>query len=118
MTAIIQSTTTDYRAFLERKRQLGAVNGFAPLFLPEFLFDFQQALLDWAVRKGRAALFLDCVATGTLMCWSGFGNLRCSIARPSGHRDRIKAQLFQASPGKPQAITNPNARPGADGFWL
>lgn len=49
-----------YAAFLERKRQLGGLHGFAPIWMPSFLFDFQAALVEWATRKGRAALFCDC----------------------------------------------------------
>jgi hypothetical protein len=50
----------NYEEFLERKSQSGAMMGFDPVWMPDFLFDFQQALLDWSVRKGRAALFADC----------------------------------------------------------
>jgi len=50
----------EYNAFLERKKQYGADVGFAPLFMPDYLFDFQKHLVDWALRKGRAALFADC----------------------------------------------------------
>jgi hypothetical protein len=28
--------------------------------MPDFLFDFQQSLVDWALRKGKGALFEDC----------------------------------------------------------
>jgi len=51
---------SDYAAFLDGKRQGGADSGFAPTYMPEFLFDFQKALVDWAVRKGRCAIFADC----------------------------------------------------------
>jgi len=50
----------DYAAFLARKSQLDADGGFEPVWLPDFLFDFQRALVDWACRKGRAAIFADC----------------------------------------------------------
>ena len=50
----------DYAAFLERKRQLGGRHGFSPLWMPSWLFDFQQSLVDWATWKGRCALFCDC----------------------------------------------------------
>ena len=50
----------EYTAFLDAKRQLGTMDGFAPVCLPDFLFDFQKALVDWAVRKGKAAIFADC----------------------------------------------------------
>src|SRR3990167_3965445 len=49
----------DYEQFLDRKSQLGAASGFAPIWMPDFLFDFQRALVEWAIRKGRAALFCD-----------------------------------------------------------
>lgn len=51
---------SDYTAFLQRKAQLDTDGGFAPVFLPDFLFDFQRALVEWAIRKGRAAIFADC----------------------------------------------------------
>jgi hypothetical protein len=50
----------DYRSFLARKSQLDAGSGFAPNWMPDFLFDFQSFLVDWAIRKGRAAVFADC----------------------------------------------------------
>lgn len=40
--------------------QLGGNHGFAPLWMPDFLFDFQRALVEWATRKGRDAIFADC----------------------------------------------------------
>jgi hypothetical protein len=56
--------TTDlhptYESFLDRKSQLGECSGFEPVGLPSFLFGFQRFLVDWAIRKGRAAIFADC----------------------------------------------------------
>jgi hypothetical protein len=49
-----------YEEFIERKSQLDGNHGFAPVWMPEWLFDFQSALVEWAVRKGRAAIFADC----------------------------------------------------------
>ena len=50
----------NYKTFLERKRQFGSESGFSPLWLPDWLFDFQRHLVEWSVRKGRAAIFADC----------------------------------------------------------
>jgi len=50
----------DYADFLDVKTQLGGDHGFDPVFIPDFLFDFQASLIAWAVRKGRAAIFADC----------------------------------------------------------
>lgn len=49
-----------YDAFLDDKRQFDSMSGFEPRWMPDFLFDFQQALVDWAVRMGRGAVFADC----------------------------------------------------------
>jgi len=50
----------DYHEFLQQRQQYGSDDGFDPLWMPAFLFGFQQYLVDWAVRKGRAAIFADC----------------------------------------------------------
>jgi hypothetical protein len=50
----------DYSEFLDLKAQYAKDSGFNPKFMPDFLFDFQKALVEWAVMKGRAALFCDC----------------------------------------------------------
>jgi hypothetical protein len=50
----------NYRSFLEQKIQLDGDAGFAPVWMPDFLFDFQAALVEWSLRKGRAAIFADC----------------------------------------------------------
>lgn len=49
-----------YEEFLNNKSQSGSLDGFKPLWMPDFLFDFQQALVDWSIRKGKSALFEDC----------------------------------------------------------
>ena len=49
-----------YQDFLKNKAQSGRFDGFDPVFLPDFLFDFQAELVDWAVRKGKSAIFADC----------------------------------------------------------
>lgn len=49
-----------YEAFLARKAQLGSMDGFPAVWLPDFLFDFQKALVEWALRVGKGAIFADC----------------------------------------------------------
>ena len=51
---------SDYEAFINAKSQLGGNHGFDPIFMPSFLYDFQQSLVEWGVRKGRAAIYADC----------------------------------------------------------
>lgn len=50
----------DYSAFLDRKTHEGAESGFEPTFMPNYLKDFQAAMVNWSVRKGRGAIFEDC----------------------------------------------------------
>lgn len=57
----------NYQEFLAAKAQGVADAGFDPVFIPDFLFDFQRALVEWAVCKGRAAIFADCGLGKSLM---------------------------------------------------
>jgi hypothetical protein len=57
----------NYAEFIESKTQLAGEFGFDPVFMPEFLFPFQRALVEWAVKKGRAAIFADCGLGKTAM---------------------------------------------------
>lgn len=50
----------DYQLFLNDKSQNDSNDGFEPVWMPDFLFDFQASMVDWACRKGRAAIFEDC----------------------------------------------------------
>jgi hypothetical protein len=50
----------NYNDFIERKTQFGSMSGFKPISMPNFLFDFQKALVEWSLQKGRAAIFADC----------------------------------------------------------
>lgn len=49
-----------YSQFIDRKAQSATFDGFDPVFVPDFLFDFQRELVTWATRKGKAAIFADC----------------------------------------------------------
>lgn len=49
-----------YAEFLHRKAQLETGNGFEPVWMPDFLFDFQADTVSHAIRRGRTALFEDC----------------------------------------------------------
>jgi len=50
----------DYNAYLQNKKQINNLYGFDPIFMPDFLFDFQKALLSWSIEKGKSAIFADC----------------------------------------------------------
>lgn len=52
--------SVDYHQFIEDKSQIDTMSGFEPTFIPDYLFPVQVALVEWAVRKGRCAIFADC----------------------------------------------------------
>ena len=49
-----------YQEFIHSKSQIDADHGFDPVFMPDYLYDFQQSLIEWSLRKGRSAIFGDC----------------------------------------------------------
>jgi hypothetical protein len=49
-----------YAEFLAKKSQGDLKAGFEPIWIPDFLKDFQKYLVEWAIRKGRGAIFSDC----------------------------------------------------------
>ena len=61
------SATEAYRKFLEGKAQDGSFAGFAPIFIPKGMFDFQESALDWNCRKGKSLDALDCGMGKTLI---------------------------------------------------
>ncbi len=64
-----------YADFIARKMHEGADQGFEPTFMPDGAFDFQEAMIEYAVRKGRAALFEDCGLGKTLQFLSWAQNV-------------------------------------------
>ncbi len=49
----------DYDAFIKAKSLSQIPTGFAPQALGKHLFDFQSAIVEWACKRGRAAIFAD-----------------------------------------------------------
>lgn len=57
----------NYDDFVKSKRRAEVATGHTPGDLNEHLFDFQHAIVSWAVRRGRAAIFADTGLGKTLM---------------------------------------------------
>jgi SNF2 family DNA or RNA helicase len=53
------SDLADYHQFIAAKGAAVGTHGFTPDALPESLFQHQRAATEFALEKGRAALFLD-----------------------------------------------------------
>lgn len=59
----------NYHQFLEQKRIIVEPSGFEPGEINPMLFDFQRDVVRWALRRGKAALFLD----------TGLGKTFCQV---------------------------------------
>lgn len=56
-----------YHDLMVRRITWSSSTGFEPVIIHDWLFDFQRLLVDYAVRKGRAAIFADCGLGKTAM---------------------------------------------------
>ena len=51
---------TTYQEYIEQKKTTVREYGFDPDPVNPMLFPFQREIEEWAVRRGRAAIFADC----------------------------------------------------------
>lgn len=81
-----------YETFIERKALEHVSAGFEPQALPSHLFDFQAAIVAWACKRGRAAIFADTGLGKTAMqtAWA------MQVAMHTGGRVLILAPLCVA----------------------
>ncbi len=77
-----------YHDFLAKKRRVWTGAGMEPGELPSRLYAWQAAIVRWALRKGRAALFADCGLGKTFM--------QCAWANALGVRTLFFAPLCVA----------------------
>lgn len=49
----------EYNDFLEKKRHTIGNFGFEPNYIPDIAFDFQEYIINKAIKKGRIAVFAD-----------------------------------------------------------
>jgi hypothetical protein len=57
----------EYHEFIHRKSQVTDGDGFDPVFMPDEAFGFQRFILQWSLKRGRAAIFADCGLGKSLM---------------------------------------------------
>lgn len=50
----------EYEDFIASKAQRADGLGFEPIWVPDFLKDFQKSLVEWALLSGRSAILADC----------------------------------------------------------
>ena len=64
---IANACNSDYDQFVSKKRRSELATGHKPADLNEYLKPFQHAIVSWAVRSGRAAVFADTGLGKTIM---------------------------------------------------
>ena len=120
--AVITKATGTYTDFIFRKQQLDGDFGFTPEYVPDWLFDYQRHLVEWACRKGRAAIFADCGMGKTPMQLVWAENVRRVTGKPVliatplavsyqtvAEAERFGIEAVRSSGGKPEAgivVTN------------
>jgi hypothetical protein len=107
-----------YAAFLARRAQSASDGGFEPVSLPSFLFDFQRHLVDWSLRKGRAAVFADCGLGKTPMQLVWADNVVRHTARPVLVLTPIAVAAQTVSEAEKFGIDARRAEPGKVGTGI
>lgn len=76
----------DYADFIQRKQRVWIGLGIDPraVDIPDVLYPWQIALVRWALKKGRAAIFADCGLGKTFMqvAWAEALNVPTLILAP------------------------------------
>lgn len=80
----------DYKTFIESKKHTQQDYGIEPRYMPVELFDYQRHVTEYAIRKGRCAVFLD----------TGLGKTLIELT---------VAQNYAEATGKPVLIITPLA---------
>jgi len=80
----VHHVSLSYSKFLQRKARVYTGLGIAPADLPAQLYPWQAAIVRWALRKGRAAIFADCGLGKTFMqvAWADALNVPTLILAP------------------------------------
>lgn len=55
----MSNTMNDYQKLIEAKRHRASDYGIEPMFMPDGVFDFQRYGAEYAIRKGRCAVYFD-----------------------------------------------------------
>lgn len=72
----------DYHDFIDSKRHKPANHGIEPQWMPDGMFDYQRYVTEYAIRKGRCAVFLDTGLGKTLIELTTAMNYREYTGKP------------------------------------
>jgi superfamily II DNA or RNA helicase len=72
----------DYKQFIESKKHSSLNYGIEPMFTVDSMFDFQKHITEYAIKKGRCAIFLDTGLGKTVIELTVASNFVRSTNRP------------------------------------
>ena len=106
-------TNRDYANFVKNKIKAPAMYGRDPLPIHPMMFDFQAAIVRWAIRRGRAAIFSDCGTGKSLMQleWSRQSGDRVLIFAPLAVAEQTIAEGLKLGIAV-RKVARPDADPG------
>ena len=84
----MMTAAMSYKEFLTDKTHDRTFSGFDPVYMPDFLFPHQKALVEWSVRKGKAAIFADC----------GMGKTPVSLVWAKNVIDKVGGRVLILTP--------------------
>lgn len=86
--ATCERAAPGYADHLARKRRRARDCGLDGFAHPDYLFDFQNTIVEWALRKGRAAIFAD----------TGLGKTRMQLAWADHIRSATGGRVLIVAP--------------------
>jgi len=114
----------DYTEFLKTKQAKVEAKGIEPGPISQVLFTWQQDIVKWALKMGRAAIFADCGMGKTLMQVEWARQIHCHMADYGNHRVLILAPLSVAQQTIQEAkkldvtITYKTEPDDSTGIWI
>lgn len=88
-----------YSQFIQNKQSKIMNIGFQPTGLPDGLFDFQSSITEWAIKKGKSAVWGGC-GTGKTMIQTAYAD---AVVRHTGQPVLILAPLAVSAQTKEEA---------------
>jgi hypothetical protein len=77
-----QHERMNYDDFIDGKRHKPSSHGIDPWYIPDGMFDYQRYVSEYAIRKGRCAVFLDTGLGKTLIELTTAVNFRKHTGKP------------------------------------
>jgi hypothetical protein len=77
-----QHERMNYDDFIDGKRHKPSSHGIEPWYIPDGMFDYQRYVSEYAIRKGRCAVFLDTGLGKTLIELTTAVNFRKHTGKP------------------------------------